>query len=334
MKQRKKTYYFFPINAKGNTYVEHFVTALANKHVVVNIGDREKQQKIFRSFMLDMVRYFKADVFVFNWTEFLSMGINKLGMPLFVMMTCLYRLFGKKIIWFLHNKHTYHEKPSFSSKWLMTYQAFIANVVITYSKEGIDFCKNNLYKNAKIFYFPHPVYPEAVKIDIAEKYDIIIWGTINPYKRVLDFLKYYNQNETLKQLKLLICGQCRDMAYNKQILEQITPNVTYLNEFVSTKKLNEYLSVSKNILFPYETESVLCSGALVYSIAFGKKIIAPEVGAFKDYEKYNFVSTYKSFNEIESLLTHNNENNAEIVAQFCEKYTWEKFIEKVDTLLL
>lgn len=323
--KRKYNIYYFPTNKgmENNTYSNHFITSLSKTNNVVN-ADAD------RKLVVDLFKYFYANIFILNWTENLAFGRKKwIKAALYMFMLLLCRLCRKKIIWIIHNKYP-HEGHNRLSRLIMRYNAFISNLVITHSKEGVGYCKQHYYKRANVIYLPHPVYPESKSLEAHIEFDIIIWGAIKKYKHILEFLKFYNTCENLKNYKILLCGKCQDADYNEDIKTQLNENIYYLNDYVSYTDLNKYISASKNILFTYNDESVLSSGALIYSLPFKRKIIAPNKGSFKDLIESGCVFTYENFDDIFDLLKEDitiKEDEANI---YIETNSWAQFVHNIE----
>lgn len=73
----------------------------------------------------------------------------------------------------------------------------------------------------------------------------------------------------MKSKRILIVGRCPESKYAKEIDDAIAEsNITFDNRFFSDKELRNSISQSKVILFTCNTESVLSSGALIYSLNF------------------------------------------------------------------
>jgi hypothetical protein len=100
---------------------------------------------------------------------------------------------------------------------------------------------------------------------------------------------------------MLICGKCNDENYLREINALITSNITLINEYIDENMLARMISESKVVLFCHSSKSILSSGALVYSLSYFKPIIAPNVGAFKDYNDLNLIQTYNDFSEIQEI---------------------------------
>lgn len=327
-----KKIYIFPIFNEGNTnsYTSQLAESLNKRNIVLNIN------QIKSSLLSDLFRYFSADVFIFNWVENIALENRRKYIRIFVYisMTILYRLVGKKIIWILHNKCP-HERQSSLSSFLMKYNSKIASYIFTHSKTGIEFCKENYSVGNKVFFLHHPIYKESILFERREEkqYDIIIWGSIKKYKKILEFVTFWIEEQLYKKFKLLICGKCDDPHYDYLIKEKIEgTDVVYVNEYITTIRLNELISSSKAVLFTYNNDSVLSSGALIYSIPFFKKIIGPDHGIFKQLKEEGIVQVYNSFYDIEELLLEEHYND-DAIEQFVQNNNWQNFALAIENII-
>jgi glycosyltransferase involved in cell wall biosynthesis len=128
--------------------------------------------------------------------------------------------------------------------------------------------------------------------------DIIIWGTIYRYKGVHCFLKYIHENTANNKYRILIAGKIADKECETEILKYKSDTITIYNEYIDNEYLSELIGKSRIILFTYHREHVLSSGSLADSVSYGKFIVGPDVGAFKDLKEMGLVFTYRTFAEL------------------------------------
>ena len=85
-----------------------------------------------------------------------------------------------------------------------------SDLIITHSHDGLEFVgKFFPVHQSKIKYIVHPT-DELLEYNIEpeKEYDILIWGTIHPYKGVVEFLDYLKESDKLNSYKILISGIC------------------------------------------------------------------------------------------------------------------------------
>ena len=71
-----------------------------------------------------------------------------------------------------------------------------------------------------------------------------------------------------------------------------------INGYIEFEELKHLIHNAGLVLFTYQKESVLSSGALMDSIGCSAKVLGPDTGAFRDLAAFDIVATYQSFDEI------------------------------------
>lgn len=266
-----------------------------------------------------------ADVFIFSWIEGFAINFTgKVKLLYLFLFICTVRILRKKVVWILHNKHP-HSRKTISSDIAMKLLAKLASHVITHASDGLGYFEKSLGgKHGKCFYIPHPVYTDKIFESKGIKWDFIIWGEVSRRKGVMEFLKFASSSPYFVDKRILICGRCKDNEYSKQISELCRKNFVYENAFIPDLKLQDYILSSRCILFTYHSDSVLSSGALVYSLNFCKPILAPAVGAFRDMD--GAVTCYNSFEDIPSLSLKFEEDR---LKEYIYSNTWDRFPAKL-----
>ncbi len=142
------------------------------------------------------------------------------------------------------------------------------------------------------------MFPVAEAVE--KKFDLLIWGTIHPYKGVIDFLKFAKNKPEIRNIKIAISGICPDPTERKELNELLTNNITYINDFQDIEEIAKLANESRFVLFTYNSESILSSGSLMDSIRMGTSIIGPNKGAFKlkKSKPFTFSFTTKDSNTI------------------------------------
>ena len=319
-----------------NPYINDLIKSLEdNGHIVIN------KNKFSKIGLFNIIFYLKkSDAIYFNWIEDLISTRFGFLQTLYVYFCCfIFKLMGKKIIWTLHNKIS-HSKKDLFFKIINTY--FLLNysdIVITHSKDGVNFSKHFLKnENKNVGFLHHPIYNNLDKNDSTQEknYDILIWGAITPYKGVDKFLNHLEENGLLKKYKICILGKIKDENLKNDILKFNSNNIQIINEFVDDKKLEEYILISKVILFTYTPTNTFASGSLMMSLSYGSTIVGPNVGSFKDLSSEGLIKTFKTFDdliEIIDSLKNENKVNADLLNEFIEINTWDSFGKKLSNLL-
>lgn len=320
---KKPRIFIYPIgdpdksNSK-NPYIDDLINSLKPFSRVVN-ENSYSSLGILQAFQY----YFRSEVFIFNWTENIpSRRLGKLQFIFFYLLCLLIKITDKKLVWILHNKEPHVGHSSWSKK-SMKISGVYSSFIITHAKEGIDFIKEKYKKTfPRVMYFPHPVSNHRIlETDNRQiEYDYIVWGAIERYKGILEFLRYFVTDSRSKNKRILICGKCADADYLQALKKYESANVNIKEGFIAEHELHQLISKSSSILFLYTSSSILSSGALTKSLNYGKPIIGPEIGAFKDMGELGLVQTFKDYSDISKLDT--TEIDTENLQNYLSKNTW------------
>lgn len=321
-----KSVYIYPTyrpdkDATGNKYIEYFHDAFRHRFYV--------RELLSQFGIISLFFNIKSDLFIFHWVE--TIRFKRFGLVqvfVFVVGVSLLKIFEKKIIWVLHNKRS-HKGDSKVAFFCMKFMARSADIIVTHATEGLRFIEEKFGEQVRrrAFLIPHPVYSQEIFSEGQIEWDIIIWGSIERYKNIVPFLEFVKGNKVMQTKRILICGRCKDITYLEEIYSILLDNITLVNEFLEEDILRRYISKSKVILFTYSLDSVLSSGALIYSLNFGKKIIGPNGGAFKDM--HPIVDCYDSFENIADIIDIDKKVDISIVKEYINNNTWCDLPEKL-----
>lgn len=331
IRSSSSNYCIYPIgnadlNFGKNPYIDNLKNTMDQSgKTVINKSDFT----LFGIFTL--LKYlFVADVFIFNWLESLQeKRFGKLQSVFLPFLMILLRLFGKKIIVIFHNKYA-HNGDGFFSRLNIFSSIVLSSKVLTHAREGKAFLIQKfgrLINKTKVNFIYHPVYSsEILKLDEKDiEYDYIIWGMISPYKGIYEFLNFIKNNKKFQKKRILICGKVSSKDFHNKLLEFNLENVKIIDAFITEKRLKEYISLSGAVLFVYASDSVLSSGSLTKSLNYGKPIIGPLKGSFKDLYEEGLISCFSSYDEIflNGFFYDKNKNK-----NFLNVNTWVKLIDQ------
>jgi beta-1,4-mannosyltransferase len=168
-----------------------------------------------------------------------------------------------------------------------------------------------------------------VEEQASPEYDILIWGSQSPYKGVTDLLKYNYENTGMQNSRIVIAGKFSTEEFYQEALRFKAPNVTFINRVIEDDELLDLFSRSRFVLFCYRKNSVLSSAALAQTLSYGKTVIGPDAGAFKELSKEGLVYTYRSFEELEQLLLRSKEEDIRIdknrISEYAKAHSWNNF---------
>lgn len=269
---------------------------------------------------------FKGDTYVFNWPE--NIIYRKWGVLqywTFIVIIHILIVRKAKIIWVFHNITPHQKHNKYTSR---IYALFFkkSNLIITHSQTAYNYLKK--YANCKIWHHPHPFKNDnqyTSPAHVKKEWDILIWGSIEKYKGILEFLNYLKDNMLLPKYKIMIIGKCNDEDYANKIKEMTNGNIVFENRFANFKELKELSDASEYILFPYLKNSISSSGALMDSLLFGASVIGPNIGAFQDLNKANLCHTFNNYEDIINIIKQHNKILNENILSYIKENTWNKF---------
>jgi len=334
-----KKVYFYPqfgytTADSPNPYIVDFQRALSSHYTIIN----KKPNYIG---VLDFFKYlFKTDIYIFNWIEDLPVyRYGKLQSIFFLFFLMLCKLFNKKIIWVLHNKYSHFLNKNFWTDLLYSVLMAFSDLILTHSKNGIEYGEDCYPKHAhKIKYICHPIkQPFPQQMSLKKEYDFLIWGSISPYKGVLEFLEFAKKNKVMHTFKILVVGKCYDIGYKKLLKPLLSKNILLIDRYFEMEEITKLANQSRFILFTHKATSVLSSGTLIDSIRMQSRIIGPDIGANKDLKALSCIETYEKYEDILEINNRYLDVEKQIDPNELEKFykenNWEEFSSKIHELL-
>lgn len=322
-----------PIAQKKNEFIDHFFDTLARKANVVNYGKKALSRSA------DYFRYFfSADAMILNWPEdilHLKFGIVQLFSSFFILS--LFKLKGGTIIWVCHNKESHKKQYKWLRKISRSFFKKISDIIIVLSKDALDHFSAI---KQKVFFLNHPVYlsPELSNgaSDKAST-NVLIWGNINPYKGLDEFIESYRMHKCSFSVKII--GSA-DKIYFENIKEKTKGlPIEVIDKFLSKEELIHQFADTNIILLPYKDSDTFSSGALIHSLCSGKIIIGPAIGNFLDLSNMGACLVYDNFanlfNLINSLLTNEHFYHEQLsearksIRKYYNLNTWDNFIDEL-----
>lgn len=267
-----------------------------------------------------------ADLFYFNWIE--NRPNKKFGFFRFILIILILNIIKlnpkKSILWTHHNLSS-HNGNNWMVDYLFSWLSKNSNYVIAHSIQ--TFTEMKLYNRKKpILYFPHPVFTSVKNQNSSKKdkeYDILIWGKMSSYKGILEFIKYANNDNTLRKYKIALAGKFVDYHYYNSVVSQANENVIIFNKHFSNSEIEQLHYKSRYVLFSYNNKSVLNSGVLADSIGYRHTgIIGPNKGAFKDMSEKKIIFTFKKYEDILNIISSGEFKDFNLIDHFSKKHTW------------
>ncbi len=317
-----------------NPYITNLNSAVSDYCNVVNRNTKSNNG------ILHLLGYLpKVDYIWFNWIEDLpdkSKGYLQTLVLIFILFYC--KLTSKKIIWTLHNKFSHYKKNHHIKRFLFRLLMKQSDFILTHSTEGVEFAATFGNKvKAKTKFLHHPVsgnYNVAIK---PKTTDILIWGSIIPYKGIDLFLDYLWSHKLDEKWTIRIVGKIRDAAYKEKLMGLTNPGIVVEDKFVDNEELKHEIESARCVLYTYLKDSVLSSGAVMDSIMMGARVIGPQCGAFADLKNDGVIETYSTYEELmkilHSLKNNSDETDRSKITGFIAGNTWESFGRNVASWL-
>lgn len=328
--RKEKTLYIYPQNTESdNPYLGNLYDSLSAHFNVVN-KDRFRKSLVY-------LLFHKVDVAYFNWVEFFVAGrFGRMKLMLFCFLIKLLRYRRTKIVFLLHNKEP-HDKTNKYGKRSNQIIIKHAHVLLTHSSEGLELFGN--YGKERAFY-PHPIIlnEKYLTKDIPKEIDILLWGTVRPYKGIPNFLKQLKRNNLLTKYRIYIAGMILDPALNDIKEAFNSDNIKIVDKHHSFEEINRLIIRSKIVLLTHQDRSVLSSGVLIDTLAAGGCVLAPNVAAFKDMKEEGLAYTYNDegdmFIKIDQILASKDRAFFEAkLRDFANENSWGKYGHKIVRLL-
>ena len=326
----KPKVYFYPSCPREgytNPYCINYKQILKKEFTLLDAENKVTPMKTATLFRYSLVE----DMVILNWIE--NVGKLRLGIVQFFLaylsLTIL-KLRKKDIIWMFHNM-TPHEGRDYSSDILCSFLYKNATLVISHSQEAAEYVRK--HAQCRVEYICHPI--KALDFTFRndlKQYDVLIWGTILPYKGIVEFLE--NCKDKTDDVSILILGKCSDESLCKQIEQLCGKWVTFENRMAEFDELASYIKKCKYVLFPYIGNSISSSGALIDTLAMKGNPIGPAKGAFMDLSKEGVCITYRNYDELIGILRSStlkiSEERREL---FINSNSWVVFGKKLKQLL-
>ncbi len=231
----------------------------------------------------------------------------------------LYRLFGGKIVWTIHNRRP-HDQSGFQrlnqllrliwSKLPHRYHLHCQSAVKIMATElGIDM--------TKCVVVPHPSYPanivprKAAEAVLAEKYEqdysrlqrpiIMMFGSIAPYKGIETAAAIFAKQQLPGTL--LVAGRVKGNISTGDDLRQIaagTANIHLLLKMIPEDDVAAFMSIADVLLFNYT--DILTSGGVALALSYQKRILIPAKGCLAEM-KIPDGERFHSQDELADLLS-------------------------------
>ena len=288
-----------------------------------NIYELDNKPRIMQSWAL-FIHSFKADIFLLSFVE--NVAFHRLPFLQTVLVRLslgIINLRKKSIIFIFHNPIP-HQGHNWLSRYLMNLLLDRAWTVVAHSEETAQIARSRKGAN-RVLYFPHPTENRVEVKPNKEKTDVLLWGTIHPYKGVAEFLSI----KGLKQsgLSVKIIGACPDPELAKRIHSLCTENICFEQRWPSMEEIGSLIAGSRFVLMPYLPGSISGSGALMDTLKYGGSAVGPDIGAFHDLADLGLCKVYRNPEELMEVLLSDWKVDNDKLSDYLSAHSWSSFIQ-------
>ncbi|WP_434662563.1 hypothetical protein ACMYSL_10115 [Klebsiella sp. MISC125] len=333
-----KVYFYPPLFNKNknknknidNPYTKNFINSLKP---YFSVNDKP-------STMIGLLDFLHAslssDIVILNWVDNIAhKKFAYLQYLLFRFVIKILMLRKVRIVWVFHNIHA-HQGENLITKKINNIMLKRSDIIIVHSLEAQEYLSDKTLSQVEFCHHPikNIVTQPFDNIEKINEVDFLIWGTIEPYKGVLEFVQFcFNNQDISSKWKVKIIGSCKNLMYEEEIKKYLCSNIIYENRKIEFNELLLQIRNSKFVLFPYTSTSVSSSGALMDSISMGANVIGPAKGAFLDLSKEKICNVFSNFCEIDGFYQNYNKSNLESIVKFIESNSWDQFANKLSLIL-
>ncbi|EOR94102.1 hypothetical protein ADIARSV_2715 [Arcticibacter svalbardensis MN12-7] len=293
---------FYPESTRQNKYSEIITSLLKGKGVKIY-----SLSYVFSGF----AAFKKVKVVHLNWYENLNEPTRFAVFSVFfkrMMKLIALRVFGKKVIWTMHNKMPHDKSMMFFKKTLLYALVKLSNTIIIHSRVSeVILRKISKSAFAKIRYIPHPDYI-GVYGDIELSFDhstgskvlkLLFLGAVKPYKNIellIDVISQFDHD-----VFLTIAGQPQNVDYQDLLVNYAKNNVNvHLDlKFIPDEKLPFYIAQCDLLVMPYDMRSSLNSGSVILAFSYKKTVICPRIGTILDMQNQENILSYTYTSDLE-----------------------------------
>lgn len=254
----------------------------------------------------------------YHWLEFQD-GKSLLGMPYKILCIALFKLFGGKLIWTVHNKSPHDKKFLDLHVALHKWMAKRADIIHVHSETARSIISDFLdVTKEKIVVLAHPVFPaEIMPKEIAQKQFLKIYG--NGRSTLLDpvFLIFggISSYKGIEEIVTILCS--KEEPFTLIIAGYLKKGQDSVHKFISSKTSTDFRVLYKPIFIPEEHypmllnsvdicvfnyDDILTSGGVAMAQSYKKTIIATNKGGLKELHQHKNVHLFDSTKELKNHL--------------------------------
>ncbi|OGU77759.1 MAG: hypothetical protein A2V93_10815 [Ignavibacteria bacterium RBG_16_34_14] len=233
----------------------------------------------------------------YHWFEFEDLK-SFIGINWKLFWIILYKLFGGKIIWTVHNRYPHPNKYLYLNKKIRRQLARLADKLHVHCESAIDLVTDILnIEKEKFFVVKHPIFPSDIfekdkavemlnkkyfhnHLSINDKI-FLMFGSIAEYKGIKEVIEIFNKLDNKN--KLIIAGFIKkgNQNYFNELKNLSDNKKTFLEgSIIPDEDVPYFLNSADYVIFNYK--DILTSGGVVLAMSYKKNIVVPSLGCLKE----------------------------------------------------
>lgn len=299
-------------------YPESDYLFLLYKPILKNSDYRILSLSVFGHYKFVMKSITSKNVILhYHWLEFQDMK-SLLGMPWKLLCIMLFKLFGGKIVWTVHNLEPHDRKFLSLHLRIHRWMAGISDKIHIHAESTTNLIRDKFKADVKKFCLhAHPSFP-AQQTDRQESINYLnstcgwqltpsrpialIWGNISRYKNIEHLLTLISDQNF--DLQVIIAGPIKkgqqELA-EKIILKCEEVPDFYCNPiFIEEKDIPYFFGATDFCLFNFS--QILTSGSIVMALSYNKDVIAPRTGSLTELSNSSNAFLFSNEKELSTLI--------------------------------
>lgn len=280
MSKEKGNIVFNPDSNPENKYIERFVEGLTDLgYQISSLDNLFSSWAHFRSIKLVHL----------NWFE--NLHKDRLYKSLFrkVFVLMMLKIFGKKIVWTMHNRESHEKETGRWSNWLTSLLHQYADAIVIHSNLSQQLLAiKNKELAYRTTYVPHPNFVGSYG-EVQEQKNVmegplrlLFLGAIKPYKNIELLLHVCGRIGMGVELR--VCGHPSTTAYANELKQKAANNrnITLDLRFIPDEDIPHLIAEADLLVFPYDLSSSLNSGSVYLAFSYQRSVICPSIGTIMD----------------------------------------------------
>ena len=259
----------------------------------------------------------KAPILHYHWLEFQDFK-SLAAIKYKLLCIALFKLFGGKLVWTIHNLTPHNKKWLRVNKWVQRWMAKRSDEILAHTPTAKKLAAQYLnIPESDISVFPHPPFPthkikrekalQALSTEFDVSFDssvtqFLTVGTVSAYKQIPLIVEALQSCSGKWQL--IIAGFVKKGQHQEhhRILNLVHKEnrIIYLPRFIEEHQYPLLLSAADVCVFNFD--AILYSGGVEMARSYDKPIIAPELGGLADLKDDSHVKLFRNQKEFKNLL--------------------------------